>query len=140
MGHFSQVLQLLIVHTQHHRGPWTVDQAQVGYLSKSYEQQIPFLSEQNDKEKPLSHNLGVQTVNLKTDCFIAVASAEMSIVYVYEGEGTSAQSVMMLHEALRSLCDPIYHTITYISPQQVIEGQLWLSCICILFSLWSFIF
>ncbi len=27
MNQFSKVLQLLIVHTQYHRGPWTSDQA-----------------------------------------------------------------------------------------------------------------
>ncbi len=30
MGHLSKVVWLLIVHTQHHTGPWTVDQAYVG--------------------------------------------------------------------------------------------------------------
>ncbi len=29
MGQFSEVLYLLIMHTQYHRGPWTVDQAYV---------------------------------------------------------------------------------------------------------------
>ncbi len=26
MGQFSKVLQLLIIHTHHHIGPWTADQ------------------------------------------------------------------------------------------------------------------
>ncbi len=61
MGQFSKVIQQLIMHTHYHRGPWTVDQAQVGGLNQVYGPNHP---------TPFVYSICGKNINIFTRCTI----------------------------------------------------------------------
>ena len=52
----------------------------------------------------------------------SVRPSPVKVIYVYEGDGSSKQSVHMLYESLLAMCDLSEYNVKKITPEEVRQG------------------
>ena len=69
-------------------------------------------------------------IGIDTDCEVVLSDLMTSVrpspckyIYVYEGDGSSKQSVHMLYESLLAMCDVSKYKVEKISPEEIKQGK-----------------
>ena len=57
-----------------------------------------------------------------SDLMTSVRPSPVKVIYVYEGDGSSKQSVHMLYESLLAMCDLSKYNVKKITPEEVRQG------------------
>ena len=58
-----------------------------------------------------------------SDLMTSVRPSPCKYIYVYEGDGSSEQSVHMLYESLLAMCDVSKYKVTKITPEEIRHGK-----------------
>ena len=83
----------------------------VGFLMRRLIFSCLFIGTDSDHEVVLS------------DLMTSVRPSPCQYIYVYEGDGSSKQSVHMLYESLLVMCDVSKYTVKKISPEDIKQGN-----------------
>ena len=64
-----------------------------------------------------------EEVTTLSDLSTSVRPSPQRCIYVYDGDGSSKQSVHMLYQSLLAMCDLAKYGVKIISPEEIRQGR-----------------